>query len=552
MLRQQRQRGPGADGAPSPLPAAGARAGDAAAGARRWAEGKKDRARARGRVEGRRPGAGRGRAAVAEGRAARTARPGCSVRTGEPILMISRDGAGRPAARRAATSRGAAPGGATATTRTCKARATSIKSGTEDTQVAGQDTGQGASRSEVIQGAAERGFASRGYQKVYREYQNVAEEALGKDEIPGGYRFYVRRYFQLIRPREQAAENEDGANETSHGRSGGARAGDGVPRRASTRFAPRSRRSIVGNRDVVDGVLTCMLAGGHALLEGVPGLGKTMLVRTLRETLSLTFSRIQFTPDLMPADILGTTMIDESARRRKTFEFRQRADLREHRPRRRGEPRDPQDAERAPRGDAGAPRLGRQADARARGAVRRPRDAEPARDGRDVPAPRGAARSLLLQAPRAVSRAATSCTTILDRTTGAAHDERDARCSTARASSRCRSSCAQVPVARHVQDYAVRVLQATHPDGPDAPDLAQALRALRRVARAARRPCSSPRRSARSSRAASPRRSTTCARASLPGAAPPRAPQLRGRGRGDRRPTRCIHADPRRAVPETA
>lgn len=80
--------------------------------------------------------------------------------------------------------------------------ATSSKGGTEDTEVPGQDTGQGASRSEVIQGAAERGFASRRYTNVYREYHAVAEEALGKDEIPGGYRFYVKRYFQLIRPRE--------------------------------------------------------------------------------------------------------------------------------------------------------------------------------------------------------------------------------------------------------------------------------------------------------------------------------------------------------------
>jgi MoxR-like ATPase len=81
-------------------------------------------------------------------------------------------------------------------------------------------------------------------------------------------------------------------------------------------------KSIVGNRDVVDGVVTCMLAGGHALLEGVPGLGKTMLVRTLAEALSLTFSRIQFTPDLMPADILGTTIIDETQGGAKAFEFR--------------------------------------------------------------------------------------------------------------------------------------------------------------------------------------------------------------------------------------
>src|SRR5262252_2566368 len=81
-------------------------------------------------------------------------------------------------------------------------------------------------------------------------------------------------------------------------------------------------RVIVGQRDIVDGVLTCMLAGSHALLEGVPGLGKTMLVRTLAEALGLDFSRIQFTPDLMPADILGTTVIEESSSGQRAFEFR--------------------------------------------------------------------------------------------------------------------------------------------------------------------------------------------------------------------------------------
>ncbi len=79
---------------------------------------------------------------------------------------------------------------------------------------------------------------------------------------------------------------------------------------------------IVGNRATVDGVLACLLAGAHALLEGVPGLGKTLLVRTLAETLSLQFSRVQFTPDLMPADILGTTMISEGEDGKKLFEFR--------------------------------------------------------------------------------------------------------------------------------------------------------------------------------------------------------------------------------------
>jgi MoxR-like ATPase len=78
---------------------------------------------------------------------------------------------------------------------------------------------------------------------------------------------------------------------------------------------------IVGNERVVEAVITCLLTGGHGLLEGVPGLGKTMLVRTLAECVDLNFSRIQFTPDLMPADIVGTMMIVEDEAGRKHFEF---------------------------------------------------------------------------------------------------------------------------------------------------------------------------------------------------------------------------------------
>ncbi|WP_139998532.1 AAA family ATPase [Paenibacillus paridis] len=69
-------------------------------------------------------------------------------------------------------------------------------------------------------------------------------------------------------------------------------------------------RVIVGQQAVVEQLLWCLLAGGHALLEGIPGLGKTMLIRTVADSVALQFSRIQFTPDLMPSDITGTTLID--------------------------------------------------------------------------------------------------------------------------------------------------------------------------------------------------------------------------------------------------
>jgi MoxR-like ATPase len=80
-------------------------------------------------------------------------------------------------------------------------------------------------------------------------------------------------------------------------------------------------KAIVGHEEIIDGVLTSLFAGGHVLLEGVPGLGKTLLVRSLSQALSLDFSRIQFTPDLMPADVAGTTVVEEDENGRR-FVFR--------------------------------------------------------------------------------------------------------------------------------------------------------------------------------------------------------------------------------------
>src|SRR5207237_5815433 len=82
-------------------------------------------------------------------------------------------------------------------------------------------------------------------------------------------------------------------------------------------------KGIVGHREIINHVLIGMFAGGDVLLEGVPGLGKTLLIKTLAEGPELSFSRIQFTPDLMPADIIGTNIIVEDADGRKHFQFQQ-------------------------------------------------------------------------------------------------------------------------------------------------------------------------------------------------------------------------------------
>ena len=91
--------------------------------------------------------------------------------------------------------------------------------------------------------------------------------------------------------------------------------------RGYERLKGEIHKVIVGHDEIVDQVLVCLFAGGHVLLEGVPGLGKTLLVRTLASCLDLTFSRIQFTPDLMPPDIIGTNIIVDDADGRRHFQF---------------------------------------------------------------------------------------------------------------------------------------------------------------------------------------------------------------------------------------
>ncbi|MGH7419573.1 MAG: AAA family ATPase, partial [Candidatus Rokuibacteriota bacterium] len=92
-------------------------------------------------------------------------------------------------------------------------------------------------------------------------------------------------------------------------------------RQTAGRLRAEIHKVIVGHDALVDEVLIALFAGGHVLLEGVPGLGKTLLVKTLAQALALRYSRIQFTPDLMPADIIGTNVVMQDDTGRRFFEF---------------------------------------------------------------------------------------------------------------------------------------------------------------------------------------------------------------------------------------
>jgi MoxR-like ATPase len=92
-------------------------------------------------------------------------------------------------------------------------------------------------------------------------------------------------------------------------------------RRSFDELKAEMARAIVGHEELIEQVFIALVCGGHCLLEGVPGLGKTLMVRSLGEILSLSFSRVQFTPDLMPADITGTNMLTDDPSGRKVFEF---------------------------------------------------------------------------------------------------------------------------------------------------------------------------------------------------------------------------------------
>jgi MoxR-like ATPase len=230
-------------------------------------------------------------------------------------------------------------------------------------------------------------------------------------------------------------------------------------------------RVIVGNRDVIDGVLTCMLAGSHALLEGVPGLGKTMLVRTLAEAVGLVFSRIQFTPDLMPADIIGTTVIDETSGGGKVFEFRKGPifanvvladEINRATPKTQSALLEAMQEHRVTVG-------------RTTHVIEEPyfvlATQNPLEMEGTYPLPEAQLDRFFFKL-NVPFPGRDELHVIIERTT----TELEASVKPAIQKAEIlgmQKLVRSVPVARHVQDYAVRLLQATHPDGPDAPDLAR-------------------------------------------------------------------------------
>jgi MoxR-like ATPase len=227
---------------------------------------------------------------------------------------------------------------------------------------------------------------------------------------------------------------------------------------------------IVGQDSIVEGVVTCMLGGGHALLEGVPGLGKTMLVRTMAECIHATFSRIQFTPDLMPADIVGTNVIVEDATG-KHFQFQ----------------RGPifanivlaDEINRAtPKTQSAlleAMSEGSVTVAKSTHQLEKPffvlATQNPLEMEGTYPLPEAQLDrfffKLVVDFPSGAD-----LHTILDRTTAEETPRPQAVMEKARVLE-LRELVRKVPLARAVQDYAVRVLQATHPETPEAPPISK-------------------------------------------------------------------------------
>ena len=228
---------------------------------------------------------------------------------------------------------------------------------------------------------------------------------------------------------------------------------------------------IVGHERVVQEVLTALVVGGHVLLEGVPGLGKTMLVRTLAEALDVSFSRIQFTPDLMPADIVGTNIVMEKESGRRSFEFQRGPifasvvladEVNRATPKTQSALLEAMQERSVTVGnttyDLPAPFLVL--------ATQNPLEMEGT-----YPLPEAQLDRFMFKL-KMVYPSSDEMHSILERTTSE-EDHHAEHVADGPAVLLMRALVRSVPMARHVQDYAVRICMGTHPDNPLAPDLAR-------------------------------------------------------------------------------
>ena len=289
-------------------------------------------------------------------------------------------------------------------------------------------------------------------------------------------------------------------------------------------------KAIVGHKDIVDGVLTCLFVGGHALLEGVPGLGKTALIRALSEALHLKFNRIQFTPDLMPADVIGTSIIEEDENGRRGFKFQEGpifaqivlAD----------------EINRAtPKTQSAMLEAMQEKQVTAGGNVRkldRPffvmATQNPLEQEGTYPLPEAQLDRFFYKLVVNYS-GRDELAEILNRTT-AGHDPKVNAVLDDQKILQHQALVRQVVIAPHVQDYAIRCVLATHPDGEFAP--ASVNQFFRVGASPARRPGDhAGEQGPRPARRPVPRQLRGREGRGDPRDAPPLHPQLRGRGRGD-------------------
>lgn len=238
-----------------------------------------------------------------------------------------------------------------------------------------------------------------------------------------------------------------------------------------TTIVEQVRSVIVGHHQVIDEVLACMLCGGHVLLEGVPGLGKTLLVRTLADTLDITFSRIQFTPDLMPADITGTNILATDGAGGKKFAFEPGpifANLILADEINRATPKTQ---------SAVLEAMQEQTVSIARTTHKLPlpffvlATQNPIEMEGTYPLPEAQLDRFMFKVAVA-SPSVEELTTILDRTTG---DEtpQPAHAANAKRMQQMQAVVRQVPVASHVTDYISRLVLATHPTSEHAPEISR-------------------------------------------------------------------------------